>query len=335
MPAPAGFTLAGTLTVPPGASAESPVPCAVLISGSGQQDRDETLLGHKPFMVIADRLTRAGIAVFRYDDRGVGESGGRDQLENATSKDFADDAAAVVEFLKTQPPIDPKRIGLIGHSEGGLIAPMVATMRDDVAFIVLLAGPGVTGREILELQLKLILRAEGQSDEDIVSASKQQKALLDLAVSGASEEEIAERIKTIHDETMAALPASTQPEADEDATLEEVQIKAQIQAVNNAWMKFFLTFDPRPTLAKVTCPVLAVNGTLDLQVWHDQNLPEIEKALSGAGADFTIKRYENLNHLFQPARTGGMSEYAASEITFDDAVIHDMIAWIKDKLKVL
>jgi pimeloyl-ACP methyl ester carboxylesterase len=336
VPTPGGFDLAGTLTIPKESGKDGAYPCAVLISGSGQQDRDETLLGHKPFLVIADALTRQGVAVFRYDDRGVGESGGRDQLEHATSADFANDAAAVVEFLKTQSGIDPDRIGLIGHSEGGLIAPLVATTREDVAFIVLLAGPGVTGREILELQGKLIFKAEGQSDEEIEAFSSRQKRLLDLVIAGADDDEIAEAYESMETKNAEANGevADGADEAADGAGPSDLQqqIRMQLQMLNNEWMRYFLTYDPRPALAKLTCPVLAINGTLDLQVWHEQNLPEIEKVMRAAGGDITIKRYENLNHLFQPAKTGGISEYALSEVTFDEAVLKDISDWIASKI---
>lgn len=324
-PTSGGFSLAGTLTMPKG---DGPFPCAVLISGSGQQDRDETLMGHKPFLVIADHLTRNGIAVFRYDDRGVGASGGREQLENATSKDFADDASAVIDMLKTQPGVDVKRIGIIGHSEGGLIAPMVATTRDDVAFIVLLAGPGVNGREILELQGKLILKAEQTDEAEIEEFTSSHKKMLDMVAANASTEEM----QTAYREMQKAEAEDDPDNGDEaEAAAEDKMAEAQIAALNSAWMKYFLSYDPRPTLAKVKCPVLAVNGTLDLQVWHEQNLTVIESAIRDAGGDITAKRYENLNHLFQPAKTGGVSEYGAIETTIEPAVLEDVTTWIKRK----
>jgi pimeloyl-ACP methyl ester carboxylesterase len=321
-PTSKGFSLAGTLTIPKG---EGPFPCAVLISGSGQQDRDETLVGHKPFLVLADHLSRNGIAVFRYDDRGVGHSGGRDLVEESTSKDFADDASAVIDMLKTQPGIDAKRIGLIGHSEGGLIAPMVATMRDDVAYLVLMAGPGVNGREILELQGRLILEAENTPDADVEEFSISQKKMLDMVIAGATTEELLAAYREMQD-SPEPVDANEQPDDDSPALPDVAE--ARIKALNNSWMKFFLEYEPAPTLAKVKCPVLAINGTLDLQVWHNQNLPMIERAMRDAGGNVTIKRYENLNHLFQPAKTGGISEYGAIEITVDPAVLEDVTKWI-------
>ena len=329
---PGDFEMSGTLTLPssPGEHA-NPLPLAILITGSGQQDRDETLLGHKPFLVIADYLTRHGIAVFRYDDQGVGKSGGRDSVEQSTSQTFAGQVAAIVEHLKTVPDIDGHRIGLIGHSEGGLIAPMVAAERDDLAFIVLLAGPGVSGREILELQGKLILKAEGSTDEAVEEFSRQQRKALDMVASGASEEEIRAAIAEVIE---AASPPENGDESEDPAAsqkladLRKTQVDGQVRVLTSPWMRYFLDYDPRPTLAKVRCPILAVSGTLDLQVWHDQNLPAIEKAVAEGGGEVTIKRYENLNHLFQPATKGGISEYAQIETTFSEDVLSDIVQWI-------
>jgi pimeloyl-ACP methyl ester carboxylesterase len=326
---PGDFEISGTLTLPHvtgGTTTTSPL--AILISGSGQQDRDETLLGHKPFLVIADFLTRHGIAVFRYDDQGVGQSGGRDSVDQSTSQTFAGQVSAIVDHLKTLPEIDSKRIGLIGHSEGGLIAPMVAAERDDLAFIVLLAGPGVTGREILELQGKLILKAEGSSDEAIEQFSQQQRTALDMVTRGASEEEIRVAVTEAMEATEPDEAGSDRAAAEKLAELRKTQIDGQIKALTSPWMKYFVSFDPAPTLAKVRCPILALSGTLDLQVWHDQNLPAIEKAVAEGGGHVTIRRYDNLNHLFQPATKGGVSEYAQIETTFSEQVLSDIVEWI-------
>jgi pimeloyl-ACP methyl ester carboxylesterase len=357
--APGGFNLAGTLSTPKGTG---PFPAVVLITGSGQQDRDETLMGHKPFLLIADYLTRRGIAVLRCDDRGVGGSGGGKTLDEATTKDFADDINAMVDFLAMQNDIEAHRIGLIGHSEGGLIAPMVAAARNDVAFVVMLAGPGVTGAEILALQGKQVLKAEGASDEFLEQFATHQKKVLELAGAGAPEEQVRAEIAALLNVDLArksaestapasapssapssapavtaSMPTSTAPAtapSTEPSKLEpsKAQIDAQYQILTSPWMKFFLSYDPRPTLAKLKCPILAINGTLDLQVWHEQNLPEIEKAVHAGGGNLTIKRYENLNHLFQPAKTGGLSEYAAIETTMDEHVLHDMAEWIRSTL---
>lgn len=324
IPVAEGVELAGTLTIPGQDVAPPPHALAILISGSGQQDRDETVFGHKPFLVMSDYLTRHGIAVFRYDDRGVGESGGLADVNQCTSKDFARDVSVIVDVLKQQPQIDATRIGLIGHSEGGMIAPMVAADRDDLAFIVLLAAPGVPGKDILLKQGGLMLKAEGADDAAIASFAAQQKTILAAIEQGADDDQI-----------RSALEEATKsdPQPDDGAKdRKSTAIEAQLPRLNTPWLKYFIAFDPRPTLAKVKCPVLAVNGTLDLQIWHEQNLPEIEKAVAQSGGDVTIKRYDGLNHLFQPATTGGLSEYAMIETTFDEQVMRDVLAWLNAKI---
>ena len=315
---PDGHTLAGTLTIPSGAG---PFAAAVLITGSGPQDRDETIAGHKPFLVIADYLTRNGIAVLRCDDRGTGESGG--SFEGATTADFATDALAAVQYLATVEGIDPRRVGLIGHSEGGVVAPMVAGLTDDVDFMVLLAGTGVPGDELLLVQGELIARAAGADETATAAARAQQEGLFELVRQGLD----AEQLRT---ELRPAIEAQLEMAGLDGEALHQA-VEAQMAQIVSPWMLYFLTYDPRPALTRVKCPVLALNGTLDLQVYHDQNLPEILKAIASGGGDVTIRRYEGLNHLFQPAETGALSEYGAIEITFDEAVLRDIVTWIREK----
>jgi hypothetical protein len=316
---PAGHVLAGTLAIPPG---PGPHPAAVLISGSGQQDRDETIFGHKPFLVIANALARSGIAAARYDDRGVGGSGGAATLAAATTKDFSEDAAAVVAWLRSADGIDPARVGLIGHSEGGVIAPMVAASDERIAFIVLLAGSGVPGRDLLLEQYRLIHQAAGAGEEALREIRRRQEHALDLVIRGADPGEVKDAIRALIEAQIAAT-GQVLPESLDEA------IEAHHRMADIPWMRFFLTYDPRPVLARVRCPVLALNGTLDLQVSCDQNLPDIEKAIRGAGGDVTVLRYEGLNHLFQPATTGLMTEYGSIETTFDEAVLRDIVKWIR------
>jgi pimeloyl-ACP methyl ester carboxylesterase len=323
---PSGFTLAGTLTIPeedkfgPG-----PHPVAVLISGSGQQDRNEALMGHKPFLVIADYLTRHGIAVMRYDDRGIGGSGGLDTLSDTTSEDFATDTVAVVEHLKSIEDLDASHIGLIGHSEGGLIAPMVANMIEGIDFMILMAGPGVRGSDLLAVQRKLISLSIGLGEEEVKVQNEIMARLTDRALDGASVDELVDE----------ALELSL--EADPDLGMTEEQFRknarAQFGVLTNPWMLYFLDYDPAPALARVNCPVLAINGTRDLQVWHEQNLDAIERILLEQGEDVTAIRYEGLNHLFQPAETGAIGEYATIDITIDEGVLSDMASWIESKVK--
>ena len=313
---PLGHVLAGTLTIPEG---PGPFPAAVLITGSGPQDRDETIFNHKPFLVIADYLTRHGIAVLRYDDRGTAGSTG--SFTGATTADFATDALAAMRFISTVDGIDRGRIGLIGHSEGGIIAPMVAGLTDDVAFMVLLAGTGVPGDELLRVQGELVAKAMGVDEAMIATNRAQQEKLFELIRTGGGSDELEQHVRELARNQLEALGIEGQ-------TLDDA-VEAQVTQVMSPWMQYFITYDPRPALGRVRCPVLALNGMLDLQVYHDQNLPEIEEAITQGGGDVTIRRYEGLNHLFQPATTGAVSEYGTIQTTFDEAVLRDIVEWIR------
>jgi pimeloyl-ACP methyl ester carboxylesterase len=258
----------------------------------------------------------------RYDDRGIGGSGGLETLENATSEDFATDARAIVEHLQTIAAVDSKQIGLVGHSEGGVIAPMVARDHDDIAFIVTMAGPGVVGKDLLAKQVMLGWSATGADEDAVQGWGADFAPILDRIVEGADKDEILPLMLKIGDEQAAAGFAS--PDAEQRRAL----IEAQATVFVNPWMRFFLAYDPAPALRALKCPVLAINGTLDLQVWHEQNLDAIKRIINEAGGDVTIKRYERLNHLFQPAKTGAAGEYANIEITFDEQVMTDIADWI-------
>ena len=318
---PDGHVLAGTLTVPNG---EGPFACAVLISGSGQQDRNETLMGHQPFLVLSDYLTRHGIAVLRYDDRGVGGSTmeNTDDLRNATSEDFASDAMVMIRAARLHSDINPRLVGVVGHSEGGLIGPMVAEEDGKLGFVVMLAGPGVPGYELLPLQQAMILESIGVEQELIDNTVNASMSLYELMMGGASEEQLREQVYEVAQIQFEAMGLSM-PEAEFDEMVEEA-----FQETANPWLQFFLFYDPAPVLAKLTCPVLAMNGTLDVQVSSRQNLPSIEKAIRRAGGDITIVELEGLNHLFQPATTGAVSEYMTIETTFDPAALEILSNWI-------
>lgn len=341
-PSASGVKLAGSLTVPKG---DGPFPCVIMITGSGPQDRNEELLGHKPFLVIADHLTRQGIAVLRFDDRGVAKSKGN--FATANSADFATDVIAGLEFLKTRKEIDPKKIGLMGHSEGGLIAPMVAAARSDVAFIVMLAGPGLSGEEVLRLQAYIIGKKMGASEESL----KKQAALSADSMKVLREEpddaKAIERMKQLVDQVLAGLSPTERKEMiatfggagkateekDAEAMVKKL-LEAQMAKVASPWFRYFLTYDPRATLAKVKCPVLALNGELDLQVTIDENLPAVEKALKeGGNKDVTCVRLPELNHLFQHTKTGLPSEYGTIEETFDPKALELIGEWIKKRTK--
>ena len=313
--AKAGVTLAGTLTIPRG---DGPFPAVVLISGSGPQDRDETIFGHKPFLVLADHLTRRGIAVLRVDDRGVGKSTGK--REESTTEDYAADALACVELLKTREGIDPKRIGLVGHSEGGLIAPLAATKSKDVAFIVLLAAPGLTGEEIVNLQSRTLLESMGATEEHVAFIGDLQRTIIGLAKTTPDEATLRAKLKDVMKEAIARVPESQRAVY---ASLEGM-LDAQIKRLNSPWYRWFLAYDPRPVLGKVTVPILAINGSKDIQVTAKENLAAIRAAAPKAE---TVE-VPDVNHLLQTAPTGALTEYATIEETIAPPVLQRIADWI-------
>ncbi len=327
---PARVQIAGTLTWP---KAPGPHGAVLLITGSGPQDRDESLMGHKPFLVLGDYLTRRGIAVLRVDDRGVGGSTGN--LEEATSADLAGDVLAGVEFLKARKEIDARRIGLVGHSEGGLIAPMAAMESSDVAFIVLIAGPGVTGEEILYAQGQLILRAGGATDTELQQQRHAQERLFAVVKDLARQPspDIAAAEKRLR-ELIAEIASNLPKEKKKAVSAAESLIHAQSKIILTPWFRYFLTYDPRPTLAKVKCPVLAVIGQHDLQVPPKQNLHEIEAALkAGGNTDFTVQELPSLNHLLQHCTTGSPAEYGQIEETMAPEALALIADWIVTRIQ--
>jgi len=284
----AGIRLAATLTIPPAAGR---LPAVLLITGSGPQDRDESLKGHRPFLVLADYLTRMGIAVLRADDRGSGKSGGN--FATATTADFATDAEAAVAYLKKRPEIDPGRIGLVGHSEGGGIAAMVAARNRNVAFIVMMAGWALPGDEILAEQVLRIGEADGMSHQEAEKNAADERDVLTLVKEGKSDDVIEKKLR---EKLASGLP--------------DAQVAAQVRGLRAPWLRYFLGYDPTTALKKITCPVLAIDGDKDLQVSAAENLPVIRKALEAAGnANFEVVELPGLNHLFQTAGTGSPSEY--------------------------
>ncbi len=316
-----GNNLAGTLGIPAGAG---PHPAVLLITGSGAQDRDETIFAHKPFWVIADHLTRNGIAVLRVDDRGVG---GSDRgPEGPTTLDFAGDVLAGVKFLGQQPEIDGARIGLIGHSEGGLIAPIAAAQDSDISFIVLLAGTGISGRELMPLQLAAVQRAVGRSQKNVEQQLQAQARIHALVIAEADQQRVREAVGELVD-------IQLQNAAETLSAVEREQaIKSGTRSMMSGWYRTFLITDPRHWLAKVRCPVLAINGTLDLQVPADANLPAIERALhEGGNQEVAVHALEGLNHLFQHAQTGSVAEYGQIEETFALEALELITEWIRGR----
>lgn len=317
-----GIHLAGTLTVPEGTG---PFPGVVLITGSGPQDRDEVVAGFPIFRVLSDHLTRQGIAVLRYDDRGVGGSSG--SVSTSTSADFAGDALAGLARLAEHPDVDPARVGLVGHSEGGIVAPIAASRSEAVRFAVLLAGSTVPGTEILYEQSAAIQRASGVPEDRISWNTDFQRRLFAALEAGESLEtyreelgaEIREGIETLPEEQRAAI-------SDVDSYV-ETQIEGQIDRVETPWFRFFLTYDPTEGLRGTRVPVLALFGGLDLQVLVDQNRPPLEEALAG-NPDATVQVLPRANHLFQAATTGSPAEYATLERDFVDGFLDTISDWI-------
>ena len=309
----AGVTLAGTLTLPEG---QGPFPGAILISGSGPQDRDESLMGHRPFLVLADHLTRQGIAVLRYDDRGTAQSTG--DFGAADSRDFADDTRAAVAWMKGRSEIST--IGLVGHSEGGLIAPMVALDTEAVDYLVLLAGPAQTGREVMLEQTERLFKARDMETERRAELRELQAELFDRILTGASEEKIHEALSAVIDLQSGGVLSE-----------EDRRAQAEIQAkqLTSPWFRYFLAYDPAPTLAEVKQPVLAINGAKDFQVPSEIHLPAIAAALkSGGNEHFETMEMEGLNHLFQTSVTGMLDEYAKTEETFAPVALEKISSWI-------
>jgi len=302
----AGIQLAATLTTPPG---NGPFPAVLLICGSGPHDRDESLMGHRPFLVLADYLTRKGVAVLRADKRGVGKSTGDNAA--ATMTDFASDADAGVSYLKTRPEVDPHHIGLIGHSEGGIVAPMVATHNPDVAFLVLMAGPGVPGDQILAVQNAFALKMAGKNAEETERTLAAVRDAFTLLKNEKSDNATLE--KKLHETLAGVMP--------------EAQLNAQMKVMTSLWFRQFIAYDPAPTLSKVTVPVLAIDGEKDMQVTPEQNLPPIRKALAG-NKNCEIGELPGLNHLFQTAKTGNPSEYGDIEETMSPVALEKIAAWI-------
>jgi pimeloyl-ACP methyl ester carboxylesterase len=314
----ANVRLAGTLTLP---SKEGKFPVAVLISGSGGQNRDEELLGHKPFLVLSDYLTRNGIAVLRYDDRGTAASTGNFGL--ATTADLATDAEAAIAYLKTRKEIDPGMIGLIGHSEGGIIAPMVAARSKDVAFVVMLAGTGMPGRDLLPLQMELIARASGTSDEDVKTMKEINGTVFKMVAKSTDKDQLRKDVESYLKGVIGKFPKNEKPAGVSD----EDFISMQVNQIVNPWMQYFLNYDPVPALKKVKCPVLALNGEKDLQVPPKENLALIRKALK-KNRSAKIVEFPGMNHLFQECTTGSPAEYGLIDQTMSPRVLATVSEWI-------
>ncbi len=313
--------LAGTLTLPRGG--EGKFPAVILITGSGSQDRDSTILEHRPFLVLADYLTRRGIAVLRVDDRGIG--GSDSGSLSATTENLVGDVLAGVEFLKRRREINAAQIGLIGHSEGGIIAPIAAVRSKDVAFIVMLAGSGQTGADVILTQLALISKGSGEKPEAIAQAIEFQKSLY-AVIKSEPDNKLAEQ-------KIGELLVKHQSKMTEQERLAfaatEANVKAQMPLLLSPWYRYFLAYDPQPTLEKVRVPVLVINGENDVQVSSKENLALISAALkAGGNKDYTVKSFPKLNHLFQTSETGMPDEYSKIEETISPQILELISDWI-------
>ncbi|MDR1989911.1 MAG: alpha/beta fold hydrolase [Acidobacteriaceae bacterium] len=304
-----GFTLGATLTLPPG---QGPFPAVLLVTGSGAQDRDETLFEHRPFLVLADALTRRGIAVLRADDRGVGASTGT--FETATTADFTTDAAAGIAYLRARSDVDTRHIGILGHSEGGVIAPSLASQDAGIAFVVMLAGPAVRGDEIIVQQVSALARAQGAPDAIVTEASRQQRQLLDLVMTAPENQ----RTSLVRSWLAGRVP--------------DGQLEGQLSQLLSPWYRAFLATDPATALRRLRVPVLAMYGGKDLQVTAAGNAGRARELLAG-NPRAEVVEFPQVNHLFQTAGSGLPLEYGQIEETMAPAVIEKIVNWIQSAVQ--
>ena len=304
-----GNTLVGTLTIPKG---EGPFPAMVLVSGSGQQDRDEELMNHRPFWVIADYCALHGIAVLRYDDRGIGGSEG--EVKNATSMDFSYDAEAAFDYLRNRKEIDATKVGILGHSEGGIINFMVSARRPEVAFLVSLAGPSVNGIEVLKEQQAAILRASGMSEEMVQFSGNANAQMFDIIEASNNRVEADSLLRQLL----------------KGWGYNEELTEQTVGQMVSPWMYYFLKYDPTEAIIKTNCPALLLNGSKDLQVIASQNLPAYEKIIADNGkTNLILHELPDLNHLFQHCETGSPNEYFEIEETISPEVLEMIVGFVK------
>jgi pimeloyl-ACP methyl ester carboxylesterase len=315
----AEVTLGGTLTIPHG---KGPFPAVVLVSGSGPQNRDSELFGHKPFAVIADHLSRNGIAVLRYDERGVGTSTG--EFANATTSDFAEDATVALEYLRKEPKILHNKVGLVGHSEGGLVGPVIAAGTSRPDFLILLAAPAMEIDALMLEQIRLTSEASGASPEMLKLFNDTNSKVNALLKSGPLTDTTTKKIEDVFARHLSQL---TKGAMSEDEIRK--QAKQSMKQTTTPWFVAFINHKPKEYLAKITGPVLALNGSKDLQVPAKQNLAEIREILgNNKRVQLTVQELPGLNHLFQTANTGNVSEYGQIEETFSPVALKIISDWI-------
>ncbi len=314
----AGITLAGTLTLPKG---KGPFPAVVLVTGSGAQNRNEEILNHKPFLVLSDYLTRSGIAVLRYDDRGVGQSGGK--FDGSTTSDFAYDAQAAYNFLARTKKINKERIGIIGHSEGAMVAPMVAASDSSVKFIVLLAGPGIPIDQLMLKQTEVSSRFAGISEEEIAVSLELNRKFYDILLNEKDDERAKIQIEQIVQDHLNSMPS-------EISTQISNELPQLTKTMLSPWFRYFINFNPEHFLKQINCPVLAINGSKDSQVSAIENLDGIRKSVKETH-NKNVYTYimPDLNHLMQHCESGSVNEYIKIEETFSEEVMKIIADWIK------
>lgn len=321
--------LAGTLTLP---KTQGPHPVLVLLTGSGPQDRDETILHHKPFWILADFLSRNGVAVLRFDDRGVAQSTG--VFQGATIADFTSDAVAAVDFLSTRQDINPEAIGLLGHSEGANVAPLAALASDKVKFTVLLAPTAVPGTELLARQNALVFETMGMSPEGASAYEKRMLAALNKIVKVPLDQPLSDALKKELRADFKAAAAKMSPDdrkhygPTDPAAFEKV-LDALLGQLNTAWMRSFLHMKPAETFTKLQLPTLALYGSKDLQVPPAQNAAPLREQLAH-NKQATITLLDGLNHLFQPSETGHPGEYGTIETTLDPTALDAILSWLTE-----
>lgn len=317
--------LKGTLTLPREAGT---YPAAVLITGSGPHNRDEEVNGgHKPFLVLADHLTRHGIAVLRFDDRGVGKPTG--DFAKASSMDFADDVESAVEYLKTRKEVEIGKIGLIGHSEGGTIAAIVASRSQDVDFITLLAAPGIRGDSVMLIQIGLVAKSMELSESEIARAKVICREAYQIVQNTEDAAERNAKLAASAGNAFQSFPKKLMPV---NITKDEF-VSQQVAAVTTPWWIFFLKYDPATSLTKVTCPVLALNGDRDVQVTPKENLAAISNSLKHLKNKATAKELPGLNHFFQECKECSPKEYAKLKQTFSPKALDEISTWILEITK--
>ncbi len=308
-------------------------PVLILITGSGQQDRDETLMGHKPFAVIADAFTKNGYGVLRIDDRGIGKSTGN--FKESTSEDFANDVEEHLAYIKTKPNINLKKIGLLGHSEGGIIAPMVAARNKDISFLILLAAPGIPISELMTNQNKDVLKSTGIDDEVISTYLPLYKKLL-TEITSSKDIETAKKTALIEVQKWRKTSSKEQVKATTnitDSNSEKAYVATMVNTLSTPWWKFFANYKPQTNLEKIRCPVLVLNGGSDIQVSAQPNINGIRTALQKANNSLvTVNVFPKMNHLFQRCSLCSVAEYGQLATTIEPEVLQYMVEWLKNTL---